>query len=591
MKNYVNITSITHCIEAFNPMKTAENMLLYCTSKNLGNNDIIQFSKLAFSGNSLGDLKNNLSLIKEISKATTFFINETKNFDNIFVFGTVKFINLIPVSGIMVTFKGEEVGFTPENYLQSFLCNNFNFSVLNCETSNVLDFYQELKTHNTSVLLFSDYAPYILGNNAKIKRKLQAISEDLNIAVSYVSGGLNDTSVPYLYSPYMLNVQQGNVVSEITETKQDFLKDFLTNILVLDFDLLLKYKTTNVYNDYTFINYTQNNQPKILKLSKNPFFDNFNNDTDFLEELFLMQSKSLALRMKHIGCKKIVLALSGGLDSTLAFLVSLNALSMLNLSSENLISVTMPGFGTSSNTLINAENLMTENSTTPMNISIVKSVTCHLNDISHPLDALDVTFENSQARERTQIALDLANKHNAIVVGTGDLSEDALGWCTFGGDHLSNFNVNVCLTKTMIREMVQNIVDRNIFKSSNETLLSILDTPVSPELLPTDNGEISQKTEAILGDYILHDFFVYYLINHNLSFESLYHYAIEAFSDDYSNDYIKEKLTLFLNRFSKSQFKRSCQPDSTNLTNINLLESCFSFSSDINIDAIIKNIF
>ena len=211
-------------------------------------------------------------------------------------------------------------------------------------------------------------------------------------------------------------------------------------------------------------------------------------------------------------------------------------------------------------------------------IPIRDAVIQHFKDIDHDISLHNVTYENAQARERTQILMDVANSCRGLVVGTGDMSEDALGWCTFGGDHLANYNVNVCLTKTMIRRMVTHLCSR-FDEQISSILHDIVDTPVSPELLPPDeSGKIQQKTEDILGNYALHDFFLYYLLRYNFPPRKLYYYACLAFSGELSASYILEKLKLFLHRFFAGQFKRSCTPDSARITDVNL--TCWSIPSD-----------
>ena len=268
------------------------------------------------------------------------------------------------------------------------------------------------------------------------------------------------------------------------------------------------------------------------------------------------------------GLHHLVLGVSGGLDSTLALLVCHEALKQLDLPSKNLMAITMPGFGTSDRTYYNALSLISALGAQNRDISIKASVLQHFEDIGHDPSLRDVTYENAQARERTQILMDVANSCRGIVVGTGDMSEDALGWCTFGGDHLANYNVNVCLTKTMIRRMVTFLCSR-FDDEVGSILRDIVDTPVSPELLPPDeSGKIQQKTEDILGSYELHDFFLYYLLRCSFPPRKLYYYACVAFSGQFSASYILEKLKVFLNRFFAGQFKRSCTPDSADITEV-----------------------
>ena len=251
----------------------------------------------------------------------------------------------------------------------------------------------------------------------------------------------------------------------------------------------------------------------------------------YLDELFSMQTASLAARLQNTGLSRMVVGVSGGLDSTLALLVSAAAADALDLPRENVVAVTMPGFGTSDRTYFNALSLIEHLGATGRDISIKAAVLQHFEDIGHDPAKKNTTYENAQARERAQILLDLANAVGGLVVGTGDLSEEALGWSTFAGDHISNYNVNVCITKTMIRRMVDYIARAELLGDAAEVLRDILDTPVSPELLPPDAaGNIQQKTEDILGPYALHDFFLYYLVKYGFRPSKLYYYACVAFS-------------------------------------------------------------
>jgi NAD+ synthase (glutamine-hydrolysing) len=256
---------------------------------------------------------------------------------------------------------------------------------------------------------------------------------------------------------------------------------------------------------------------------------------------------------------------------------------MLGLPRENILAVTMPGFGTSDTTHYNALSLMEGLGVTRRDISIRAAVRQHFEDIGHSgsPDATN-TYENAQARERTQIMLDLANMAGALMVGTGDLSEEALGFSTFGGDQLASYNVNCCLTKTVIRELVGHIAATGLIDGVSDVLRAILDTPISPELLPPgEDGEIKQKTEEILGPYILHDFFLYHFIKSRFTPSKIYTYACAAFSGEMEPDFIKDKLRLFFKKFCAGQFKRSCAPDAASITEVNLCGVNYYIPSDL----------
>ena len=279
------------------------------------------------------------------------------------------------------------------------------------------------------------------------------------------------------------------------------------------------------------------------------------------EEVFTIQTTALCARLEHIHCHTAVLGISGGLDSTLALLVTCAAFDALGIPRENIHAVTMPGFGTSGRTHGNAWSLMEKLGTTPREIPIAESVSLHFRDIGQDPELRDTTFENAQARERTQILMDLSNRFGGIVVGTGDLSEIALGWCTYNGDHMSMYNVNGGVPKTLMRAIVT-WAAQGPFSAVGDVLRDIVDTPISPELTPTDDkGDIKQKTEDIIGPYELHDFFLYHFVRHARRPSEILALANAAFAGIYAEADIKNWLKTFLRRFFSQQFKRSCSAD------------------------------
>ena len=296
--------------------------------------------------------------------------------------------------------------------------------------------------------------------------------------------------------------------------------------------------------------------------SRSPFVADDPQERDLrCEEVFQIQVTALCARLEHIGCRSVLLGISGGLDSTLALLVSCAAFDRLGIPREQIHAVTMPGFGTSGRTRGNAWTLMEKLGTSPREIPITEAVRCHFSDIGQDPELRDTTFENAQARERTQILMDLSNKYNGIVVGTGDLSEIALGWCTYNGDHMSMYNVNGGVPKTLMQSIVT-WAARGPFSAVGDVLRDIVDTPISPELTPTDaEGNIKQKTEDILGPYELHDFFLYQFVRHARRPSEILALATAAFAGVYAEADIKNWLKTFLRRFFSQQFKRSCSAD------------------------------
>lgn len=289
------------------------------------------------------------------------------------------------------------------------------------------------------------------------------------------------------------------------------------------------------------------------------------------EEIFSIQVAGLMKRLAHTSIQKAVVGVSGGLDSTLALLVMVEAFDRLGLPRANITGITMPGFGTTNRTYKNSISMMRSLGVTPVEISIVAAVEQHFKDIGHDPEVHDITYENSQARERTQILMDYANKVNGLVVGTGDLSELALGWCTYNGDHMSMYGVNTGVPKTLVRTLVKWVSAMHMDASAKEVLNDIIDTPVSPELLPAaENGDIVQCTEDIVGPYILHDFFLYYVLRFGFAPDKIYYLARHAFAGEFAQPEILKWMTVFFRRFFSQQFKRSCMPDGPKVGSVNL---------------------
>jgi len=280
------------------------------------------------------------------------------------------------------------------------------------------------------------------------------------------------------------------------------------------------------------------------------------------DEIINIQVAGLARRLDATHCRSAVIGISGGLDSTLALLVTCKAFDRLGLDRKGIVAVTMPGFGTTGRTHGNALKLMAGLGVTSREIPIGPAVERHFADIGHDPEVHDVTYENSQARERTQILMDVANQTGGMVIGTGDLSELALGWATYNGDHMSMYGVNASIPKTLVKYLVRWFAFRAENGDVAEALIDIIDTPISPELLPADsNGDIAQKTEDLVGPYELHDFFLYYMLRYGFAPDRVYYLACEAFRSVYDESVIKHWLKTFYRRFFAQQFKRSCMPD------------------------------
>lgn len=592
MNNNLRVISFHNNIKPFSVKNNAEIVKMCLKQGSTLNVDVIVFPKNTLYGKGLNNFKYNNSIINEISGCFFDIIEYSKGINSYIVIDSFKVKGNVVINGTFLIYKGEEILFIKSNSFKTCTINGICTTIINCEFKDSVDFLSKANAVGSKFCILSQYEAFDVTTFNKTLSIIKAISLNYSMAITYNSGSICDSSGIYNYKGFSFNVEDGYVVSKNCVQSNHLKSNAIYSVCDYDFDFLTYDIDNNNYGDdikhLTIIN---KKNELLRKFTINPFSEYYGSyDNKFILSIFDMQVEALAKRIKNTKITNLVLPVSGGLDSTMAFLVCIKALDVLKLKRSNLKAVTLPGLGTTGKTYENACKLIKCQGAEFLEVSIVNAVLNHFMDIKHDEKNKDVVFENSQARERTQIALDLANKYNAICVGTGDLSEDALGFCTFGGDHLSLFNVNTCLTKTLIRQVIKMLINLNLFVDSNDILEDVLNTPVSPELLPPQNGEIVQKTENILGDYILHDFFLFYLLKYNLSFEKIYIYAVNAFKGKYENEYIKEKLILFLNRFFKNQFKRNCQPESVAITDINLIEDKFMFSSDVNMADIIDKL-
>ena len=393
-------------------------------------------------------------------------------------------------------------------------------------------------------------------------------------AYVYASSGPLESTTDILFSGATLIYENG---SKLAEGKR-FQFDNTLTIGDVDVEKLLhdRMKNTSFHTDQLepvrkiHCSIPATNQPIRRTYAKYPFVpSNPNKRNERANEILTIQSCALARRLKHTGSKKCILGVSGGLDSTLAYLVILRAFDILKIAPQNLIAVTMPGFGTTDRTYQNAKELIRKTGATLREVSIKDACILHYKDIGHDAGNHDVTYENAQARERTQILMDIANQESGLVIGTGDLSELALGWCTYNGDHMSMYAVNTSIPKTLVRYLVEYEMQNN--ETLHDVLKSILDTPISPELLPpSKDGKILQKTESKIGPYMLHDFFLYHFLRNGFSTKKIFYLAKETFKDDYEEEELRKWLTVFMKRFFSQQFKRSCLPDGVKVGSVSL---------------------
>lgn len=473
----------------------------------------------------------------------------------------------------------------------TFKTNKLRFCVFDIKTyDKFADLMQNTAVRFSDVVFLSAGLPSFVGSSQRLSGTIRTISDAYKNVVSMSNASSANTVAPNIYKGQCSIYNNGVSVSKKFRAS----KSFIYSIADIDSEALIKNRS-NVkkissenlhYVDYTTI--PTEKKPEFCDFPREPFLSGLKGselDAQF-EEMQRLQAMSIAGRLYarsriDPSLNKIILGVSGGVDSTAALLAAVRAADIAGIPPENVIAVTLPCFGTSTRTYDNALKLIGSLGAKHIDININNSVSRHFADIGHDPAIRDIVYENAQARERTQVLLDLSNKYNALELATSDLSEIALGFSTFGGDHIGQFAVNACFTKTTLLHLLDytaRVVDNNDLR---EVLLDILATPISPELLPPDeSGSINQKTEEVLGPYILHEHFLYYFLKYNFAAEKLFYYAKRAFEGEYDGAQIKSCLKTFARRFCTSQFKRACAPEGSALTTLNLFG--YSIPSDFN---------
>ena len=396
-------------------------------------------------------------------------------------------------------------------------------------------------------------------------------------AYIYTSSGVNESSTDLVFDGHSIIAQNGQIVAENDRFQRQ------SSIIYADVDLAklqgIRLSESAIRDAESGKCFRKIQLPEVFsspsieytRIDADPFVPaNPDERNIHCEEIFHIQTSALAKRLEHVKAEKVIIGISGGLDSTMALLVCAETMKLLKRPMYDIMAVTMPGFGTTDHTYNNAVKMIRLIGAEFQEINITDACLLHFKDIDHAPDVHNVTYENVQARERTQLLMDIANREHGLLVGTGDLSEIALGWSTYNGDHMSMYAVNCAVPKTLIRYLI-NWVAENSPRNLRKVLDDIIATPVSPELLPNDRkGKINQKTEDIIGPYRLHDFFLYHLIKYGAEPEKIYHLAGIAFENDYTREHILETLKLFIKRFFQQQFKRSCMPDGPKVGTISL---------------------
>ncbi|MGN1329511.1 MAG: NAD(+) synthase, partial [Eubacterium sp.] len=433
----------------------------------------------------------------------------------------------------------------------------------------------ELTCHGANVIInLSASDEYV--SKADYRRSLIS-NQSARCICAYVYAGASvyESTTDLVFSGSTVIAENGAVIAE----GERFEREGVLTFADIDIEKLISQRQSNMSfeNSSDEIGFSvssvknESNDLKYRFVDPHPFVPSDNDSRrERCKEIFSIQAAGLARRIEHVGSSGAVVGISGGLDSTLALLVCVQAMKLLGKPNSDILGITMPGFGTTDRTYQNALDLMKSLGVTYKEISIKDACILHMRDIEHDESVKDITYENTQARERTQVLFDMANKHGKLLVGTGDLSELAMGWCTYNGDHMSMYGVNASVPKTLVRYLVRYVADFSD-KATADILYDILDTPVSPELLPPDeNGKIAQKTEDNIGPYELHDFFLYNFVRFGFSKEKLSFLAVKAFDGKYDKDTVDKWLDVFTKRFFISQFKRSCIPDSPKVGSVSL---------------------
>lgn len=576
------------------------------------NIQIISFPELSITGYTCGDLFNQDNLIDKSYEGLKDLVDYSKDKMIVIIVGSpIKCENKLYNCAVVIN-NGKILGIVPKTYIPNYnefyemrwfkssndlkikeinlfneivpigvdliftskLDDELKFGVEICE--DVWSLYpksNDYASSGASIIFNLSASNETIGKYDFRKELIKMQSVKTISGYVYSSSGINESSTDLLFSGSSLIYENGKLLSENNRF------DFNSNLIYSDIDIKRlvndRRKNTsfisNTDKEYRNIYFTTSKNNFISrKYSKYPFVpSNEEKREERCKEIINIQSSALAKRLKHTNIKKCVIGVSGGLDSTLAFLVIKKAFEKLKIDNKNIIAVTMPGFGTTNRTYENALDLIKINNATLKEIDIKKACLVHYSDIDQDINNHDITYENAQARERTKILMDIANKENALVIGTGDLSELALGWCTYNGDHMSMYSVNSSIPKTLVKYLVKYIADTD--KKNKKVLYDILSTPISPELLPADEkGNIKQITEDKIGPYILHDFYLYHFFRYGASPKKIYMLAVNTFENEYSKEEILKWLKVFIKRFFTQQFKRSCMPDGVKVGSISL---------------------
>lgn len=596
----------------FNSIKIIE-VIKEATDKDI---QIIVFPELSITGYTCADLFHQDVLLDGAISGLKTILDETSKLDIIAIIGMPLSLDNQLYNTAVVINKGNILGIVPKTYIPNyseFYEKRWFASSLSAISNEVTLFKQTIPFGTNLLFQDEDNKDICFGievcedlwtlyppstnhalNGATILFNLSASNELIGkyeyrrnlvknqsskclASYIYTSSGINESSTDVVFSGHAMISENGSILEESKRFSFD------SELIYTDIDIkktmMLRYKDISYMgvikeHDYRFIKFNLKDIDTDLKrdYERFPFVPNNDQKRDErCKEIFNIQSSALAKRLKHTGIKTCVVGISGGLDSTLAFLVIVEAFEKLGLDKKGIIGITMPGFGTTNKTYHNSLELIKKFGASLREIDIKEACLQHFRDIKHDPHSYDVTYENTQARERTQILMDIANKENGLVIGTGDLSELALGWCTYNGDHMSMYAVNSSIPKTLVKYLVKWVADNETTQKDREVLYDIVGTVISPELLPPDEeGNIKQSTEDTVGPYELHDFFLYHFLRYGATPSKILFIAFKTFDGIYSKEEIKKWLTFFIKRFFMQQFKRSCLPDGPKVGTVSL---------------------
>ena len=608
MYGFYRVAASVPKVQIANASKNIEEIINIYEQENKNESSIVLFPELCITGYTAGDLFLNQNLLDSQNKALKLLLEKSKNISTIAIVGIVVSFEHRLYNCAAVIQNGKILGIVPKSYLpnknefyekryfQSGIRikskalklfeqeipfgvdllfsdeNDITFGIEVCEDLwSILPPSNQMAINGANMIFNLSASNEIVGKSAYRKELVKTQSARLVCAYIYSSCGVGESSSDTIFGGDALICEYGSVL----EKSERFSLENQTIRADIDLEKLIwlrnheSYFGDSIPTEVRIIKTLPTTKISELKryINKHPFVPSDEKiKKEVCEEITNIQAHGLIKRLTHIKSQKVVIGISGGLDSTLALLSTYKAFKILNYDLKGIIAITMPGFGTTSRTKSNAIKLCEALGTTIKEISINDISLKEFEAIGHDKEIHDVTYENVQARARTSILMNLANKNGAIVIGTGDLSEIALGWCTYNGDHMSMYSLNSGIPKTLISYLVEYFTYNQDIK---DILIDILDTPISPELLPPNSDKISQETESIIGPYELHDFFLYHFIRYGAKPSKILFLAENAF-ENYSKDEIKKWLKLFIKRFFTQQFKRNAMPDGVKVGTISL---------------------